>query len=46
MSDVGTLINRIDAEFSALDDKIKRAQAERLQEYQERQNRLAAVERL
>ncbi|MDF3051992.1 MAG: hypothetical protein K0S19_97 [Geminicoccaceae bacterium] len=46
MSDVGTLINRIDAEFSALDDKIKRAQAERLQEYHERQNRLAAVERL
>jgi YHS domain-containing protein len=45
MPDVATLLDRIDAEFSALDDKIKRAQSERLQEYQERQERLAAFER-
>jgi YHS domain-containing protein len=45
MPDVASLLNRIDAEFSALDDKIKRAQAERLQEYQERQERLAAFEK-
>lgn len=45
MPDVATLLDRIDAEFSALEDKIKRAQSERLQEYQERQERLAAFER-
>jgi YHS domain-containing protein len=45
MPDVATLRNRIDAEFSALDDKIKRAQSEQLQEYQERQERLAVLER-
>jgi YHS domain-containing protein len=45
MPEVATLLNRIDAEFSALGDKIKRAQSERLQEYQERQERLAAFER-
>ncbi|HZN99469.1 MAG TPA: hypothetical protein VFB61_17225 [Gemmatimonadales bacterium] len=45
MPDVATLRNRIDAEFSALDDKIKRAQSEQLQEYQERQERLAVFER-
>jgi YHS domain-containing protein len=45
MPDVANLLNRIDAEFSALDDKIKRAQAERLQEHRERQNRLAAFEK-
>jgi YHS domain-containing protein len=41
MSDVSVLLERIDAEFSALEGKIKRAQDERLQEHQERQNRLA-----
>lgn len=44
MADVATLMNRIDAEFSALDDKIKRAQSEKLEEHRERQNRLAAFE--
>jgi YHS domain-containing protein len=44
MPDVATLLDRIDAEFSALDEKIKRAQGERLQEHRERQNRLAAFE--
>jgi YHS domain-containing protein len=41
MSDVSVLLERIDAEFSALEGKIKRAQGEKLQEHQERQNRLA-----
>ena len=41
MSDVSVLLERIDAEFSALEDKIKRAQGERLQEHQARQYRLA-----
>ena len=38
--DVSILLERIDAEFSALEGKIKRAQGERLQEHEERQNRL------
>ncbi len=33
MSDVSALLERIDAEFSALDGKIKRAQGEKLQEH-------------
>jgi YHS domain-containing protein len=45
MPDVATLLNRIDAEFSALDEKIKRAQGEQLQEHHERQDRLAAFEK-
>jgi len=45
MSDVSVLLERIDAEFSALEDKIKHAQGERLQEHQERQNRLASFKR-
>jgi YHS domain-containing protein len=45
MPDVSTLLNRIDAEFSALDDKIKRAQSEKQQEHQDRQKRLAAFEK-
>ena len=45
MSDVSVLLERIDAEFSALEGKIKRAQGEKLQEHQERQNRLATFKR-
>ena len=45
MSDVSVLLERIDAEFSALEGKIKRAQDERLQEHQERQNRLTTFKR-
>src|SRR4029453_13096432 len=45
MSDVSVLLDRIDAEFSALDDKIKRAQGEKQQEHKDRQQRLAAFER-
>jgi YHS domain-containing protein len=40
MSDVSSLMGRIDAEFSALDEKLKRAQAEQVHEHQERQKRL------
>lgn len=45
MSDVATLLDRIDAEFSALDGKIKQAQNVKIQEYHERQERLAAFEK-
>jgi YHS domain-containing protein len=45
MSDVSVLLERIDAEFSGLEGKIKRAQDERLQEHQERQNRLTTFKR-
>ena len=45
MSDMSTLLNRIDAEFSALDAKIKVAQAEKQGEHQDRQQRLAAFEK-
>jgi hypothetical protein len=46
MSDVATLLRRIDAEFSALEGRIKQAQAEHVQEYQARQQRLAVFEKL
>jgi len=45
MPNVDTLIGRIDAEFAALGDKIKRAQGERMQEHEDRQKRLAAFEK-
>ena len=43
--DVATLINRIDAEFSALDAKIKRAQGEKQQEHHDRHALLATFEK-
>ena len=46
MANVDALLKRIDAEFSALDDNIKQAQAEHVHEHQERQKRLAAFEKL
>ena len=46
MANVDTLLKRIDAEFRALDNKIKQAQAEHVHEHQERQKRLAAFEKL
>jgi YHS domain-containing protein len=46
MADVETLLKRIDAEFSELDNRIKQAQAEHVHEHQERQKRLAAFEKL
>ena len=43
--DVATLINRIDAEFSALDAKIKHAQGEKQQAHRDRHARLATFEK-
>jgi YHS domain-containing protein len=45
VADVDALRHRIDAEFSVLDDKIKRARAGHLHEHRERQERLAAFEK-
>jgi YHS domain-containing protein len=45
MADVATLLNRIDAEFSAFDAKTKHSQAEQVQQYHERQDRLALFEK-
>jgi hypothetical protein len=45
MGDVNNLINRIDAEFAGLDDKIKAAQGEAQQEHEAREQRLAAFEK-
>jgi YHS domain-containing protein len=46
MADLTTLLNRIDAEFSGLEGRIKQVQAEHLHEHQERQKRLATFEKL
>src|SRR5262245_1426060 len=40
MSDINSLVGRIDAEFSALEEKVKKAQVGQVQAYQERQKRL------
>jgi hypothetical protein len=40
MTQSNTLAERIDAEFSALEDKIKKAQSEKLEDYKGRQKRL------
>ena len=45
MADVSVLLERIDAEFSALNDKIKRAQGEKQHEHKDRQQRLATFEK-
>jgi YHS domain-containing protein len=42
MADVNSLLQRIDAEFVALDEKIKKAQTRVVQEHYERQKRLEA----
>jgi YHS domain-containing protein len=44
MGDVSNLKTRIDAELSELDDKIKHAQSEKMQEHRDRQERLKAFE--
>jgi YHS domain-containing protein len=46
VSDISSLLGRIDAEFSALDQKLKSAEAEQHQAYQERQKRLATFSKL
>jgi YHS domain-containing protein len=40
MPDINTLVGRIDAEFSALEEKYREAQVENVQAYQERRKRL------
>ena len=45
MSDRPSLVDRIDAEFASLDQRIERARTERVQAHRERQHRLAAFER-
>jgi len=45
VADIASLRKRIDAEFSALDEKVKRAQAEKLDEHKARQDRLVAFEK-
>jgi YHS domain-containing protein len=40
MPDINTLANRIDAEFSAVAEKVKQFQAEQVEEHKQRQNRL------
>src|SRR5215475_686647 len=44
MGDVSNLTKRIDEEFSVLDDKIKKAQTERMEEHHEREDRLKGFE--
>lgn len=44
MADVPTLLNRIDSELSAFDEKTRRSQAEQVQQYHEKQKRLAVFE--
>lgn len=46
MAEIDSLLKRIDAEFSAHENRIKQAQAEKVHEYQERQQRLVAFEKL
>ena len=40
MADINNLASRIDAEFSAVEDKVKQFQAEKVEEHKQRQNRL------
>jgi hypothetical protein len=46
MSDINTLASRIDAEFSAVEQKAKKFQAEQVQEHKQRQQRLEQLGRV
>ena len=46
MPDINSLASRIDAEFSAVAEKIKKFQVEQVQEHKERQKRLDQLEKL
>jgi YHS domain-containing protein len=46
MAEIEHLLQRIDAEFAALENRIQQARAEKVQEHQERQKRLAVFEKL
>lgn len=40
MADINSLLQRIDAEFNAIDDKVKKVQQANLEEYRQRQKRM------
>lgn len=46
MADISSLASRIDAEFSAVEEKIKKFQAEQVEEHKKRQQRLTQLENL
>src|SRR5690242_1023177 len=46
MPDVSSLASRIDAEFTAVEEKAKRIHAERIQEQKERQQRLERLNKV
>jgi YHS domain-containing protein len=46
MAEMDSLLKRIDAEFAALEGRIKQAQTQHVHEHQERQKRLATFEKL
>jgi YHS domain-containing protein len=46
MPAISDLVNRIDAEFSAVEQKVKKFQAQQVQEHQERQKRLEQLGRV
>jgi hypothetical protein len=46
MTDTSTLAGRIDAEFSAVEEKIKQRQTEYLEEHKERQKRLGELDKV
>ena len=46
MPDISSLASRIDAEFSAVEKKVKKVQAEQMEEYKERQKRLETLGRV
>jgi YHS domain-containing protein len=46
MSEISSLTGRIEAEFAAADEKIKKFQSEQVEEHQERQQRLEQFEQL
>jgi YHS domain-containing protein len=46
MAEIGSLMGRIDAEFNAADEKIKKFQSEQVQEHHVRQDRLEQLDQL
>ncbi len=46
MSNIGSLSSRIDAAFSAVEEKMKKFQSEQMEEYKQRQNRLEQLSSL
>jgi hypothetical protein len=46
MPDIGSLASRIDAEFSAAEEKVKKLQAEQVEEHKQRQKRLEQLSKV